>query len=63
MILSARTRKKYPYLEKYDIHNNMAYGTEKHLLAITEYGLTKFHRKTFGTCKKYSHNKNYILQE
>ena len=42
---------EYPYLEKYDIQNNMAYGTEKHISSIKEYGLTKFHRKTFGICK------------
>ena len=47
---------EYPYLEKYDIQNNMAYGSKKHLLAITEYGLTKFHRKTFGICKSYGVN-------
>jgi ribonuclease HII len=47
---------EYPYLEKYDIQNNMAYGTEKHILAIKEYGLTKFHRKTFGICKSYGLN-------
>lgn len=47
---------EYPYLEKYDIQNNMGYGSKKHLLAITEYGLTKFHRKTFGICKSYDVN-------
>jgi len=47
---------EYPYLEKYDIHNNMGYGSKKHLLGITEYGLTKFHRKTFGICKSYDVN-------
>ena len=47
---------EYPYLEKYDIQNNMGYGSKKHLLAITEYGLTKFHRKTFGICKSYGVN-------
>jgi ribonuclease HII len=45
-----------PYLEKYDILNNMAYGTEKHINAIKEYGITKFHRKTFGICKNYDVN-------
>mgnify|MGYP000200133627 CR=1 FL=1 len=44
------------YLEKYDILNNMAYGTEKHINAIKEYGITKFHRKTFGICKSYEIN-------
>jgi isocitrate dehydrogenase len=32
-----------PYLEKYDILNNMAYGTEKHINAIKEYGLPSYH--------------------
>lgn len=52
---------KYPYLEKYDIQNNMAYGTEKHLNAIKEYGLTKFHRETFGICKKYGVTEEFEL--
>jgi ribonuclease HII len=45
--------KENPILEKYDIHNNKGYGTKKHLDAIKKYGLTKWHRKTFGICKKY----------
>lgn len=40
-------------LEKYDIHNNKGYGTKKHIEAIKEYGITKWHRNTFGICKKY----------
>ena len=48
--------KENPILEKYDIHNNKGYGTKKHLDAIKKYGLTKWHRKTFGICKKYSKN-------
>jgi len=32
----------------------MCYGTEKHLEAIREYGLTKYHRKTFGICREYA---------
>ena len=40
-------------LKKYDIHNNKGYGTKKHLNAIKEYGITKWHRKTFGICKEY----------
>ena len=35
----------------YDIHNNKGYGTKKHINALKEYGLTEFHRKTFGICK------------
>ena len=44
---------EYPELKKYDIHNNKGYGTRKHLDAIKEYGITKWHRKTFGICKEY----------
>jgi len=42
-----------PELERYDIRNNKGYGTRKHLEAIREYGITEWHRKTFGICRKY----------
>ena len=42
-----------PELEKYDIRNNKGYGTRKHLEAIREHGITKWHRKTFGICRKF----------
>ena len=42
-----------PELERYDIRNNKGYGTRKHLEAIKEHGITKWHRKTFGICKKF----------
>ena len=42
--------KENPELEKYDLHNNKGYGTKKHLDAIKEYGITKWHRKSFGIC-------------
>ena len=45
--------KENPELEKYDIQNNKGYGTKKHLDAIKEHGITKWHRKTFGICKKF----------
>ena len=45
--------KDHPELEKYDIQNNKGYGTKKHLDAIKEHGITKWHRKTFGICKNY----------
>lgn len=38
-------------LLKYDLLNNMGYGTKKHIETIKKYGITKFHRKTFGICK------------
>ena len=44
---------EYPELKKYDIHNNKGYGTKKHIDAIKEYGITPWHRKTFGICKEY----------
>ena len=33
--------------EKYDLLNNMGYGTKKHIEGIQKYGLSKFHRKSF----------------
>ena len=41
------------YLKKYDWENNMCYGTKKHIDAIKEYGISKYHRKTFGICSKF----------
>ena len=43
--------KENPELEKYDLYNNKGYGTKKHLDAIKKYGITKWHRKSFGICK------------
>lgn len=40
-----------PELEKYDLRNNQGYGTAKHMEAIRKYGITRFHRKSFGPCK------------
>jgi len=40
-----------PDLKKYDLENNMGYGTKKHLDAINKYGSSKYHRKTFGICR------------
>ena len=40
-------------LLKYDLLNNMGYGTKKHMDAIKKYGICKYHRKTFGICKNY----------
>jgi len=44
---------KNPILKLYDIENNKGYGTVKHLSAIKTYGITEFHRKSFGICKTY----------
>ena len=39
--------------EKYDLLNNMGYGTKKHMESIKKYGTTQYHRKSFGICKFY----------
>lgn len=41
-------------LDLYDIRNNKGYGSKKHLEAIENWGITPFHRKSFGICKKYA---------
>ena len=40
-------------LNKYNWINNMCYGTKKHIDAIKEYGISKYHRRTFGICIHY----------
>jgi len=42
-----------PDLNKYDLKNNMGYATLKHRNAIQNYGLHKYHRKTFKSCSEY----------
>ena len=39
--------------EHYNIDSNKGYGAKKHLDGINEYGITQWHRKTFGICKKF----------
>lgn len=41
-------------IEKYGIDSNKGYGSKKHMDGINQYGITKWHRKTFGICKNYS---------
>jgi len=36
-----------PILEKYDLRNNKGYGTKRHIDAIKQYSLKKWHRKSF----------------
>lgn len=48
---------KYPLLqERYHLKDNVGYGTKLHLQGINEYGITQWHRRTYGSCKnaKYS---------
>ena len=40
-------------IDRYGIDKNKGYGTKKHLDGIKNYGITKWHRKTYGICKDY----------
>ncbi len=40
-------------VERYGIDTNKGYGSKKHMDGIKKYGITKWHRKTFGICKEY----------
>jgi ribonuclease HII len=42
----------YPVLnERYGLAKNMGYGTKQHREGIEQYGITQWHRKTYGLCK------------
>jgi ribonuclease HII len=46
---------EYPDLiTKYGLDSNKGYGSKKHMDGIKKYGITKWHRKTFGICKQFS---------
>lgn len=47
--------RKYPM---YDLKNNKGYPTKKHREAIEEYGITKYHRLSYGPVAKYKDNIN-----
>lgn len=48
---------EFPMLkERYFIHNNKGYGTKQHMDGIKAFGITKWHRKTFGICQQYACN-------
>ena len=38
-------------LKKYGWSTNMCYGTVEHIEAIKKYGISPYHRKSFGPCK------------
>ena len=44
------------YFPEYDWHNNMGYGTKKHVKAIRLNGITRHHRKTFKPVTNFIHN-------
>ena len=37
----------------YSWDTNFGYGTAKHIEMIKKYGITKYHRKTYGICKLF----------
>ena len=39
---------------KYDLENNMGYGTKKHLDGLSNYGNSQLHRKSFKPCCNYN---------
>jgi ribonuclease HII len=42
----------YPELSsKYGLEKNMGYGTKLHLDGIKQYGITQWHRQSYGICK------------
>lgn len=43
---------KHPLLvERYGMDTHMGYGTKKHMEGIDTYGISQFHRKSYGRCK------------
>lgn len=40
--------------EKYDLLNNVGYGTKKHIEGIKTHGLSIYHRKSYGCCKDFT---------
>lgn len=44
----------YPQLdERYGISKNKGYGTKQHIEGIKQFGISEFHRKSYGLCKNY----------
>ena len=44
--------REYPVLsERYALDRNMGYGTKAHMEGIATYGITQWHRRSFGACK------------
>ena len=51
---------KYPLLDEYyDLRSNKGYGSKKHMEGIKKYGISPWHRKSFGICSTSKINKNF----
>lgn len=46
--------------EYYELKKNKGYGTKKHLQGINDYGITVWHRKSFGICNTAFENNEFI---
>jgi len=46
----------------YDLKHNKGYPTKKHLEAISEYGITKYHRLSYGPVAKYKDKINEFVK-
>lgn len=54
---------KYPLLDEYyDLRNNKGYGTKKHIDGIKKYGISPWHRNSFGICRGRVINKSFKLK-
>jgi ribonuclease HII len=52
--------KKYPLLDEYyNLSQNKGYGTKEHMEGIKRYGISPWHRKSFGICGRTKINKNF----
>ena len=40
--------------ERYELLKNKGYGTKSHINGIMEYGISNYHRRTFGICQNYN---------
>jgi len=48
---------EWPMLnERYQLVSNKGYGTKAHMEAINKYGISQWHRRTFGICARVSVN-------
>lgn len=51
---------KYPLLDEYySLNSNKGYGTSKHIAGINEYGISPWHRTTYGVCKILNVNSKF----
>lgn len=51
--------KEYPWLdEQYGLSSNKGYGTKQHINGIKQYGITMWHRQSFGICREYAGRKD-----